>query len=145
MRLSPESATYKLRNVAAEDAAHALRTFLQGKKLTAVVVAEPVSNTLLVSAAPDVRKQLCDILTALDKAPAQVMVQAMVIQVPHGFAARSGLDYATLSAHKAVLSPRETKMFTGLIRGAIEHGECDILSRPQFLLECVETYTSSIW
>ncbi len=122
-----KSAVYKLRNVAAADAAHAVNTFLTGKRLSAQVVAEPVSNEVCVAAEPALQKQIGDMLAALDKAPVQVTVQAMVIQVPRGFAAEAGLEG---DGNAWTLSPREAKMLTGLIRAAKGRGECDILSRP---------------
>ena len=119
---------YKLRNVAAADAALAVNTFLKGKRLTARVVAEPEFNNVVVSAAPALQKQIGDMITALDKQPAQVVVQAMVIQVPCGFAAEAGLEG---DGNAWTLSPREAKMLTGLIRAAKGRGELDVLSRPQ--------------
>ena len=122
-----KSAVYKLRNVAAADAAHAVNTFLTGKRLSAQVVAEPVSNEVCVAAEPALQKQIGDMLAALDKAPVQVTVQAMVIQVPRGFAAEAGLEGG---ANAWTLSPREAKMLTGLIRAAKGRGELDVLARP---------------
>ena len=122
-----KSAVYKLRNVAAADAAHAVNTFLTGKRLSAQVVAEPVSNEVCVAAEPALQKQIGDMLAALDKAPVQVIVQAMVIQVPRGFAAEAGLEGG---GNAWTLSPRETKMLTGLIRAAKGRGELDVLARP---------------
>ena len=79
------------------DAAHALQEHaakhMQGKgpEQNVVVVAEPVSNTVLVSATAEHYKQMVKMLAALDRAPEQVVMQAMILQVPRGFAAAAGL------------------------------------------------------
>jgi type II secretory pathway component GspD/PulD (secretin) len=124
--------TYKLRNVAAADAADALRAFLKGRDQSAVVVAEPVSNTVLVSAGLAVHKQLLDILAGLDKAPQQIMMQAMVVEVPHEFLERAGLNVGSEpGAMSWTLTARELHMLTQLFREAKGRGEIDVLSRPQ--------------
>ena len=119
---------YKLRNVAAADAARAVTAHLAGKRLAARVTEEAECNNVIVSADAAVQKQIGDLLAALDTAPPQVMVQATVMQVPRGFAAEAGLEGG---AGAWTLSPREAKMLTGLIRAAKERGELDVLSRPQ--------------
>ena len=117
----------KLRNVAAADAADAVNTFLAGQKLTARVVAEPEFNNVVVSAEPALQKQIGEMLAALDKEPAQVVVSAVLIQVPRGFAAEAGLEGG---GNAWTLTPREAKMLAGLIRAAKGRGELDVLARP---------------
>jgi hypothetical protein len=135
--------TYKLRNVAAADAADALSAFLKGRNQTAVVVAEPVSNTVLVSAGLAVQKQLSDILAGLDKDPQQVMLQAMVVEVPREFLARAGLNVGSEPGVVSwTLTPRELHMFTELFREAKGRGEIDVLSRPQ--LQVCDGQTGSV-
>ena len=45
----PEVAVHKLRNIAAADATNALKVFLEKKKLPVAVVAEPVSNSVMLA------------------------------------------------------------------------------------------------
>ncbi len=85
---------------------------------------------VVVSAEPTLQKQIGEMLAALDKEPAQVIVQAMVIQVPRGFAAETGLEIGPTAGNAWTLSPREAKMLTGLIRAAKGRGELDVLARP---------------
>ena len=126
------SAVYKLRNIAAADAVSAISTHLREKKQSATVVAEPVSNAVLVSAQPATCRLIATALAALDKEPQQVVVHAAVVQVPRGFVAQSGLRADSAAGGNAwTLSPREAQMLTGLFRAAKERGECDVLSRPQ--------------
>jgi type II secretion system protein D len=88
---------YKLRNAAAADVAQALQTFLtnslqvlrNSSQLTAfqeiqrevVVVAEPVSNSLLVSATPQYYADIQRLIAQLDTCPPQVMIQVLVAEV----------------------------------------------------------------
>ncbi len=126
-----KNAVYKLRNVSAVDAVRAIEAYLSDKKLSATVVAEPVSNSVLVSAHPEPFRWVMDTLAAIDKAPKQVAVRAMVVQVPRGFVAQSGLTVGTPEGTNWTLSPRESRMLTELLRAAKERGECNVLTRPQ--------------
>jgi tetratricopeptide (TPR) repeat protein len=137
------TATHKLRNVAAADAAHALTTFIKGKNLTAVVVAEPVSNTVLISSDMRLQEQLLELLAELDKEPQQIIAQVMVVEVKREFVERAGLNVGGEKASRSwVLTPRETHMFHQLLRSAREKGECEVLSRPT--LQVVDGRTGSI-
>jgi hypothetical protein len=128
---TPAVVTYKLRNIAATDAAQALVTFVSDKRLTARVVAEPVSNVVLVSAEPALQRQFAEILAKLDTDPQQIIARVTVVQVPREFIARAGFNVgADADAKSWALSPREAHMLTELLRGAKERGECDVLSRP---------------
>jgi hypothetical protein len=122
---------YKLRNTAAADVAHALAAFVTARELDARVVAEPVSNTVLVAAAPATQKRLAAILAELDKGPRQVMARATVVQVPRGFTDRAGLKLGGDAGAKSwTLTPREAHMLAELMRGAKERGGCAVLARP---------------
>lgn len=120
--------TYKLRNVSAADAAHAIGAFLKEQKLDAAVVAEPVSNSLLVSGEVVVCERVAEILAKLDKQPQQVVVQAMLIEVPRGFGEQCGL---TDGKAPYLLSQREQQMLNTILRAAKEKCTLDVLARPQ--------------
>ncbi len=121
------ASVHQLRNVAAADAAEAVQKFLAAKGQKAAVVAEPVSNTVLVSAEPELREQVVKLLTSLDATPPQVRLEAMVVQVPAGFLSDIGLnDPSQLS-----LAPREHSMFLAALRKEKGSGNIDVLSRPQ--------------
>jgi hypothetical protein len=47
----PKPVQYRLKNVAAADAAQALTRFAEQKNLSIRIVAEPISNTLILAAA----------------------------------------------------------------------------------------------
>jgi len=131
-RAANKAILYKLRNVAAADAAQALGTYLQNKKLSAVVAADPIRTTCTSPPRRGVQQQVQDMLAALDTAPPQVTIRVVVVQVPRGFVAQSGLNVGgTPGATTWTLSPRELHMLTALFRAAKERGECDVLSRPE--------------
>jgi type II secretory pathway component GspD/PulD (secretin) len=119
---------YKLRNVAAADAARALAAHVGAGQLPARITFDAAANNVYVSAAPALQRQLGEMIAALDTAPPQVVVTATVIQAPRGFAADCGL---TGEPAAWALSPREQTMFTALVRGAKARGDIDILARPQ--------------
>lgn len=90
---------YRLKNSPAADVANAINTFLQSQRQVVtqadpnlfspfeqierevVVVAEPVSNSLLISATPRFFDEIRDIVQRLDAAPAQVIIQALIVEV----------------------------------------------------------------
>ena len=66
--------SYRLRNIAAADAAVAVCKYLecnqqQCNQQTVIVVPEPVSNTILLSAGPAQNEQVLELLSAMDAAP----------------------------------------------------------------------------
>ncbi|MBY0457056.1 MAG: hypothetical protein K2V38_06950, partial [Gemmataceae bacterium] len=93
-----------------------------------VVVAEPVSNTVLVSAEPAAHKKLMAVLAKLDVAPKQTVISATVLEVPAAFVADAGLH---VGAKPGALSPREIHMLTSLLRQAKAREEIDVLSQPR--------------
>ncbi|QJW93569.1 tetratricopeptide repeat protein [Frigoriglobus tundricola] len=140
------NSVHKLKYAAAADTTQAIYAYLQSKtpaaNQKAVLVAEPVANTVLISAEPALYEEILTVLASIDKAPPQVTLQTMVVQVPRGFAARYGLlDEGAASGTAVTLSPREAKMLTGLIRAARECNECEILSRPEL---CVSDNQSGV-
>ncbi|VTS06166.1 secretin N-terminal domain-containing protein [Tuwongella immobilis] len=88
---------FKLRNAAAADVANSLQNFLtrtlqnlqQGQQLTGfqqiqrevIIVAEPVTNTLLVSATPQFYSEIARLVEQLDSQPPQVVVQVLIAEV----------------------------------------------------------------
>jgi type II secretory pathway component GspD/PulD (secretin) len=88
---------YKLRNAAAADVASTVTTFITQQASLAnsqftstnfltllrnvVVVAEPVSNTLLITATPQMFSEIARIIQAVDVTPQQVVVQVTIAEV----------------------------------------------------------------
>ena len=102
---------YKLRNVAAADVAKSVTGYAAQKKLTVTVVAEPVTNAVFVSGDAEQQKRVVELMTSLDKQLPTVLVSAMVVEVPLGFAEDAGLG----DGDKWVLTARETKMLVAAI------------------------------
>lgn len=123
------SRVYKLRNVAAVDVARAINDYARAAKFGALVVGDAVSNSVCVKCPAAEQVRIADLILALDKEPPQVVVQALVLEVPAGFMVKNGLTDGTEPS--CVLSPREMQMFNALLRTAKEKGECDVVSRPQ--------------
>jgi tetratricopeptide (TPR) repeat protein len=126
---------YKLRNVAAEDVAHAFAVYSQGKSWTARIDCDAANNNVIVRATGAVHAQFERLVSELDRAPAQVMMQVVVIQVPRSFITTSGLNAGgAADANCWTLSAREVVMFNGLLREAKAKGQAEVLSRPQIQL-----------
>lgn len=96
-----KNATFRLKNSPALDVANAINTLLTSERqLTqaspgmvgasqqiegeVVVVPEPVSNTLIVSATPRFFKKIADLVEKLDAQPPQVVVQVVIAEVELG-------------------------------------------------------------
>ena len=90
------TAVYKLRNAAAADVAQAVSTFVTQQAQLAnqqfqavyqtisrntVIVAEPVSNTLLITAAHPLFDDIYKMVCAVDAPPPQVMVSVLIAEV----------------------------------------------------------------
>jgi len=93
-----QTTVIKLRNSPVADVAEAINEFLLAQRNLAtldpdristsqlleqeiIVTAEPVTNSLLISATPAYFKQLEEIARKLDAEPAQVVIQAMLVEV----------------------------------------------------------------
>ena len=93
-----QNTVIKLRNSAAADVAAAITQFLDGQRqlLTldpnrvstselleqeVIVTPEPVSNSLLISATPRYYENIYRIANELDREPAQVLIQALLVEV----------------------------------------------------------------
>jgi hypothetical protein len=126
----PEVSIQKLRNAAAQDAAQALTAFADSKKLAVAIVAEPVSNTVIVAGEAAQTKLVIDLLAKLDTPPARIQAQLLIMEVPAGFAEEIGLAKNTKEVEVWCLTERETRMLNSAIR---KDKEVKILSRPQLL------------
>ena len=93
-----QTAVYRLKNAPAIDVAQAINDFLRSQRqlqLAApgvlspfqqlesevVVVPEPVSNALILSATPRFFKEIADLIEKLDSPPPQVMIQVLIAEV----------------------------------------------------------------
>ncbi|WP_437203272.1 secretin N-terminal domain-containing protein [Planctomicrobium sp. SH664] len=93
-----ETTTIKLRNSFAPDVAEAINEFLQSQRDLAtldptristsqlleqeiIVTAEPITNSLIISATPTYFKQIEELVKKLDAEPPQVVIQAMIVEV----------------------------------------------------------------
>ncbi len=93
-----QTAVYRLKNAPALDVAQAINDFLRSQRqlqLAApgvlspfqqlesevVVVPEPVSNALILSATPRFFKEIADLIEKLDSPPPQVMIQVLIAEV----------------------------------------------------------------
>lgn len=90
---------YRLRNSPAADVANAISQFLQTQQQSVqqidpallspfeqierevIVVAEPVTNSLLISATPRYFKQVKELVVQLDQLPQQVVIQGLIVEV----------------------------------------------------------------
>ncbi|AWM36714.1 Bacterial type II and III secretion system protein [Gemmata obscuriglobus] len=122
-----KNSVHKLRSVAAADAALVLGARFQ--RAGAKLVAEPVSNSLLVSGDKDTVEQVGKLIAELDKPLPHTVVQAMIVDVPDGFLAKCGLT-TERGTSGCVLTPREAERLNDFLRAAKEKGECEVLSRP---------------
>ena len=139
-RAANQNVVVKLRNVAAADVVPVIEQHLKARKLTAGLIAEPVSNTVLVSAAPALMPQLLHILTALDKEPPQVILTVMVMDVSDAFVENCGLNVgAAPGATSWTLTERERYMLNAFIREAKGRGEIDVLARPMIAVSDNQT------
>jgi type II secretory pathway component GspD/PulD (secretin) len=125
----PETVKYRLRNLAAADAAEALTRFAEQKTLSLRIVAEPISNTLMLSAVSAQLKQAAGVLASLDAEPTRVHMQMMLVRVPASFAEGIGLG----NDKKRVLTPSEVDKLNTAISRRKSEGRVDVLSRPELL------------
>lgn len=129
------SLVYKLRNAAAADVADALTKFCCNQKRELSIVAEPVSNSLLVSASAEYLTIVASLIDKLDQEPPQVRVDVMVVRVPADFAAKAGLRTAGEADGMACeLTAREKQMFTALLQQAKQDGRAGVLACPRLMV-----------
>jgi len=116
---------YKLRNAAAADVANSLTQFItqslnvysganfftayQQLQRQVVIVAEPVSNTVLVSATPQYFNEIKRLIEKLDYQPPQVVIQVMIAEVQlnnaEEFGVEAGLQSPVLFARGSLATP----------------------------------------
>ncbi len=108
---------FKLKNSPANDVARAVNEFLRSERIVAqaapgrqnafqqieqevVVVAEPVGNSLIISATPRYFEQIIELVENLDEQPPQVMIQIIIAEVQldnlHEFGVELGLQDSLL-------------------------------------------------
>lgn len=97
-QMQRENTVYQLKNSPAVDVALAINEFLRNSRQVeeanpgavnpyeqlekeVVVVPEPVSNKLIVSATPRYFKEISEMIESLDAQPPQVMIQALIAEV----------------------------------------------------------------
>jgi type II secretion system protein D len=129
---------YKLRNAAAADVATAVSTFVQQSlavltqanflsayqnlQRSVVVIAEPVSNTLLVSATPQYFGEIKRLIEKVDAQPPQVMVQVMIVDVQLNNAEEFGVEFGIQSPvlfARGQLGAPVTNTTTGQVNAAV--------------------------
>jgi type II secretory pathway component GspD/PulD (secretin) len=144
---SRHNQVYKLRNASAADVATALQNFLTrslqvlqlGQQLTAfqeiqrdvVVVAEPITNTLLVSATPRYFPDIMRLIEELDAQPPQVVIQVLIADVDlnatEEFGVEIGLQSPVLFSRSVIpannfLGPSGSVNFTNAAGGLVPPG-----------------------
>ena len=135
-----ESFVYRLKHTTAADVVKALNAHLGGKRGGVVLVAEPVSNTLLIVAYPEQCRQLQELVTKLDQAPEQVTIAMKVVTVPAGFCESVGI--ATKNSESMwMLSEREVKMLDTALRA---EPKTEVLSRPTLQMAHAQTGSCQI-
>ena len=168
-----KSEVYRLKNGQAIEVQAALRSFLdqERQRVTQVlgqdavgtaqrllerevaIVAEPVSNTLLLSANPRYFDQVKDIIEQLDQPQPQVLIQVLLAEVTLDSTRDLGVEWdfsrmiegARVGAGTAFGVPTELLSFGGfsavvtgddysfLLRALENDGRLEVLSRPQIL------------
>jgi type II secretion system protein D len=158
---------YRLRNAQAQEVGTAIRTFLdqERQKVAQVlgadavgtaqrmlereiaVVAEPVSNTLLISASPRYFESVLELIEELDQPQAQVLIQVLVAEVSLDSALDLGLEWtyngipfaAGIEISEAAwIETGFSSAVTGgdysfLFRALEDKGRLEVLSRPQIV------------
>jgi len=163
-----QTIVYRLRNAQAADVESALRRFLDQERQTIIrtlgadavgaakellareiaIVAEPNSNTLLISGSPRFFRTIAAMVNELDQPPPQVLVQVLLAEVTLNDTTEFGFEWqvsANPSGRKIGVGPRfglKTDGFTFsvssgdltlLLRALQSQGRLEVLSRPQIL------------
>jgi general secretion pathway protein D len=114
------------------------------------VVADPDTNSLLVSTASKYEQQVRDIISELDRPVPQVLMKVMIAEVTHNNSTDFGVDFSILNTRASGLGQSGTTTFPpvpsgGLVVSVLEEhvqatiralataGKLDILSRPYIL------------
>jgi len=167
-----EAEVYRLKNSQAQKIEVALRTFLdqERQRITSIlgpaglgtaqnmldrevaIVAEPLSNTLLISANPRYRDQIKALIQELDQPQAQVLIQVLLAEVTLDKETDLGFEWNYASKGSPSFKsgtdfgiPAELKNFGGfssavtgdnfnfILRALESEGRLEVLSRPQIL------------
>ena len=130
---------YKLRNAAAADVALSLQDFIQqslsvlsgSQFLTAyqqlqrnvVVVPEPVSNTLLISATPQYFAEIRRLIEKIDAQPPQVVIQVLIAEVQlsntEEFGVEAGIQSPILFSRSLLPTPATFANADGSLTGQV--------------------------
>ncbi len=162
-----KSEVYRLRNSQAQEVATAVRSFLETEQARVTkalgaeavgssqrvlereiaVVAEPVSNTLLLSASPRYFDDIHKLIEELDQPQPQVLIQVLIAEVSLDNSLDLGLEWTynsipfaagiQLSEAKWIASGFSSAVTGGdynfLFRALEEKGRLEVLSRPQIV------------
>jgi type II secretion system protein D len=165
--LERQTKLYRLKNAQAQDVATAIRNFLdqERQRVTQVlgaeavgtaqrllereiaVVAEPQSNTLLLSASPRYFTEIAKLIEDLDQPQPQVLIQVLVAEVSLDSALDLGLEWTyngvpfaagiEISEAKWIESGFSSAVTGGdysfLFRMLEDKGRLEVLSRPQIV------------
>jgi type II secretion system protein D len=158
---------YRLRNAQAQEVATAIRTFLDQERTRVstvlgteavgtaqrllereiAVVAEPISNTLLISASPRYFESITNLIHELDTPQPQVLIQVLVAEVSLDSALDLGLEWTykgvpfaagiDISESKWIATGFSSAVTGGdysfLFRALEDKGRLEVLSRPQIV------------
>jgi type II secretory pathway component GspD/PulD (secretin) len=87
----PNRKAIRVKHTPAVDVANAIRQLLGDEphdtSKSCAIVAEPITNTILISAAPAMVDQIESLLAVMDQKPASIQIDAALIQVTRGSAA----------------------------------------------------------
>lgn len=134
---------FRLRNAPVVDVAKAIEDFLDCERKVrryennanpnrAVLVPEPLSNSLLISGTPETVASLTELIAELDADPDMVMVEVCIAeQLPpsrDGQADDEDSDDATMES-----APHMEEDGAAWLAWAKTHGRLDVLSRPQVI------------
>ena len=128
----PNRKAIRIRYAPAADVAAIVERLLQqesgsdGAERHAVIVADPISNSVLISAAPVVTDQIESIVTTLDRKPALIQVDAALVQVTgQPTAEEATSDSASRTWNEGI---------EAAIRELRQRGEIRVLARPALMV-----------
>jgi len=124
-----KSTVYRLKNAPAQDVANALNEYLNSERRVeqnapglvsafeqiereVVVVAEPVSNSLIVSATPRFYEEIVTLVKQLDERPPMVMIQVLIAEVTLNDTDEFGVE---LGLQDSILFDRSIATSTGAL------------------------------
>ena len=129
-----ESTVCRVRNQPAVDVASAINEFLRSERGAqpaakpegeAVIVAEPISNSLIIGATPQMLHDVLELVEALDRSSAMVRLEVLLVEVALG-------DEAKKEPSELVLKASAESM-DAAIEALKKRGELTVLARPQIM------------